>query len=117
MPRRLTQEFLFAGAIALIACPAHAAAISGGAGVDCQAGPNAQSYRGALLFGSANVVPGDLTVAAIRYEDSHLGPGMSGFASGLPLAKNLGNSGSGTESRTDRRINSAGQLGVRFLVP
>src|SRR3989442_9766529 len=80
MLRRLTQEFLFAGAIALIACPAHAAAISGGAGVDYQAGPNAQSYRGALVFGSANVAPGDLTVAAIRYEDSHLGAGIGGVA-------------------------------------
>jgi len=248
MPRRLTQEFLFAGAIALVAGPAHAAAISGGAGVDYQAGPDAQSYRGALLFGSADLAPGNLTVAAIRYEDSRLGPGIGGFAnagvniasafrlrviglrtigdhgfdawrlrggpersvgtdatlgayylrlhddapenfdaagfeltvpvlrglsaqagasygrwsggattlqatlagtfragarvellseidvgrnvtttsspsssggiwSGLPLAKNLGNGGSATGSRTDLRINSAGQLGARFLIP
>lgn len=80
MPRRLTRNFILASAIALAARPAGAAAISGGAGIDYQAGPRAQSYRGALLFASTEATPGDLTVAAIRYKDSRLGPGVAGFA-------------------------------------
>jgi hypothetical protein len=80
MPKGLTQGFVLATAIAQAASPASAAAISAGAGIDYQAGPGAQSYRGALLFASAEATPGDLTLAAIRYKDSTLGPGIAGFA-------------------------------------
>ena len=37
-------------------------------------GPDRQSYRGALLFASAEGAPGDLTIAAIRFNDSRVGP-------------------------------------------
>jgi hypothetical protein len=79
-----------AAAILLIVEPALAGTLSGGAGIDYQAGPESQSYRGALLFASADMTPGDLTVAAIRYQDSRLGPGTGGFASaGVGIASGL----------------------------
>src|SRR5882672_3980368 len=102
MLRRLTQERLPRGrtrrialascAIALAACPLGASvslggALSGGAGADYQTGPRSQSYRGALLFASAEASPGDLTLAVIRYGDSRVGPGTAGFANaGLVLS-------------------------------
>jgi len=101
MPRRVAQELLggpialVAGVIALAACPAPATADDGGAffagvGIDYQTGPKSQSCRGGLLFASAEAAPGDLTVAAIRYEDSLLGPGIGGFANaGMTLAATL----------------------------
>jgi len=70
--------------------PAGAATLSGGAGADYQAGPEKQSYRGALLFASVEAAPGDLTIAAIRYNDSRVGPGVGAFANaGLSLASQL----------------------------
>jgi len=47
--------------------------ILGGAGVDYSAGPNSQSYRGALLFGAASGATADLTLAGIRYDQSVTG--------------------------------------------
>jgi len=64
--------------------------LSGGAGADYQTGPHSQSYRGALLFVSADTSPGELTLAAIRYGDSRLGAGIAAFANaGLNLAPSL----------------------------
>src|SRR5467141_3299978 len=92
---RFTQERLLGGrsgrialaslVIALVVCPTRADArlsgsLSGGAGADYQTGPRSQSYRGALLFASADASAGDLTLAAIRYGDSRVGPGTCGFA-------------------------------------
>jgi len=94
MLMRLTQRHaprariaLASLAIALAACPVRAGAslggsISGGAGVDYQTGPKSQSYRGGLLFASAEASPGDITLAAIRYGDSRLGAGIAAFANG-----------------------------------
>ena len=98
MPRWHTQERRASGSITVIACiclagsPLSALAdlgstLSGGAGIDYQTGPNAQSYRGALLFATAQTAPGDLTVVGIRYEDSRLGPGVGALANaGVSLA-------------------------------
>jgi hypothetical protein len=66
--------------IALAAHPAGAGTVTGGAGFDYQTGPRAQSYRSALLFGTAEGGAGDLTLAAIRYSDSNVGPGIGAFA-------------------------------------
>ncbi len=66
--------------IVLEAGAANAGTLSGGAGLDYQAGPSAQSYRSALLFGAVEREAGDLTLAAIRYGDSRLGPGIGLFA-------------------------------------
>jgi len=66
--------------IALAARISSAGTLSGGAGFDYQTGPNAQSYRSALLFGSVERDAGDLTLAAIRYGDSRVGSGVGGFA-------------------------------------
>jgi hypothetical protein len=77
---RLALPATLAVLIALTARPAGAGTVSGGAGFDYQTGPNAQSYRSALLFASAERDLGDLTLAAIRYGDSRVGPGVGGFA-------------------------------------
>ena len=89
MPKRTTDERLPAAAIAYVASafalavwtgPAVAGGpLSGGVGVDYQAGADAQSYRGALLFGSVEGSSGDLTLAAIRYDDSRTGTGTAAF--------------------------------------
>ena len=104
MLRRFTQDRLTGSrsvrialaslAIALVLPPARSgatpAALSGGAGADYQTGPRSQSYRGALLFASAEATPGDLTVAAIRYDDGRLGAGTGAFANaGLVLSPAL----------------------------
>src|SRR2546428_1787835 len=68
--------------IAFAAGPSNAGTLSGGAGLDYQTGPHAQSYRSALLFASAERDAGDLTLAAIRYGDSRVGPGIGAFANG-----------------------------------
>jgi len=76
--------------LALGPFPALGGSLSGGAGADYQTGPHSQSYRGALLFASADTNPGDFTLAAIRYGDSRLGPGIAAFANaGLSLAPSL----------------------------
>jgi len=99
MTTRLSEEFIRAraavlvvafGAIALADHPAAAGMLSGGAGIDYQTGPKAQSYRGALLFASADLAPGDLTIAGVRYKDTLAGPGLAGFANaGLSVASAL----------------------------
>ena len=71
-------------ALAILACflarPANAGTASAGAGFDYQTGPRSQSYRSALLFASAARDAADLTLAAIRYGDSSVGPGIGAFA-------------------------------------
>ncbi len=101
MPNRLTgcrfacPLALTAGVLAVTVCPCPAwanlgGALSGGAGIDYQAGPRSQSYRDALLFVSTEGTPGDVTVAAIRYDDSVAGAGTAGFASaGVGIASAL----------------------------
>jgi len=100
MPKRTTDERLPAAAIAYVASafavavwtgPAVAGGpLSGGVGVDYQAGANAQSYRGALLFGSVEGSSGDLTLAAIRYDDSRTGTGTAAFGNaGVKVAPTL----------------------------
>jgi hypothetical protein len=89
MPKRTTDLRFPATAIAYVACaflfaawtaPAVAGGpVSGGVGVDYQTGADSQSYRGALLFGSLEGAPGDLTLAAIRYDDSRTGTGTAAF--------------------------------------
>jgi len=75
---------------------AGAATLSGGAGVDYSAGPNSQSYRGALLFGAASGARADLTLAGIRYDQSVTGEGYGAFASaGLKLYSTLKVRGTG----------------------
>lgn len=64
--------------IALSAHPANAG-VTGGAGFDYQSGPRTQSYRSALLFASTEVRAADLTLAAVRYGDSNVGPGIGAF--------------------------------------
>ena len=80
MRTRLLRDLVHASVIVLAAPAAGAGTLSGGAGIDYQTGPEAQSYRSGLLFGSADLAPGDFTVAAIRFGDSRVGPGTSGFA-------------------------------------
>jgi len=58
----------------------NAGTMTGGAGFDYQTGPSSQSYRSALVFGSAQGGAGDITLAGIRYGDSQLGPGTGLFA-------------------------------------
>jgi len=82
MTRWSTAGLLFVGAIAVFPLSARSATFTGGAGSDYQTGPRAQSYRSALLFGSAETEKGDLTLAGIRYGDSRLGPGIGLFANG-----------------------------------
>ena len=88
MVQRVTSRLMQFRALALaafipiLAGPAWAGTLSGGAGFDYQTGPHAQSYRGALLFASAERDAGDLTLAAIRYGDSRVGPGTGAFANG-----------------------------------
>src|SRR3989442_4863802 len=77
-------------ALEFASSPARAATLSGCACADYQTAPEQQSYRGALLFASAEAAPGDLTIAAIRYNDSRVGPGVGAFANaGLGLASQL----------------------------
>ncbi len=66
--------------VCLVARPVNAGTASAGAGFDYQTGPRAQSYRSALLFASAARDAADLTLAAIRYGDSSVGPGIGAFA-------------------------------------
>lgn len=81
---------------------ADAGAISGGAGFDYQSGPRAQSYRSALLFAAAERDAGDLTIAAIRYGDSRLGPGFGAFANAsVAVAKQLHVRGTGLRTIGD----------------
>jgi len=80
MQRRLALGLVLAGAVFLAARPVAAGTMSGGAGLDYQTGPETQSYRSVLLFGSVELASGDLTVAAVRFGDSGVGPGVSGFA-------------------------------------
>jgi len=80
MRTRRLRDLVLASVIFLAAPPAGAGTLSGGAGIDYQTGPEAQSFRSALLFGSAELAHGDCTVAAIRFGDSRAGPGTSGFA-------------------------------------
>jgi len=103
---------LAAGAIALTAVPSSAWASAGvelswGSGIDYQAGPGSQSYRGALLFASAGAAPGDLTIAAVRYGDSRLGPGTGGLANaGVTLDSALGLRAVGALTRSDQGFGS-----------
>jgi len=77
-------------AAALSAGSARAGTPTGGAGLDYQSGPGAQSYRSALLFGYAEGAAWDLTLAGIRYGDSRLGPGLGLFANGsVPMASHV----------------------------
>ncbi len=88
--RRPLRGLWFAILIVLAARPACAGTVSGGVGFDYQTGPSAQSYRSALLFASAERDAGDLTLAAIRYGDSRLGPGFGAFANaGVAVAPRL----------------------------
>jgi hypothetical protein len=65
---------------------ASAAQVQSGVGYDYQSGPNGQNWRGALGFVSCAPLGSELTVAAVRYEDSNVGPGFSGFANaGVPV--------------------------------
>jgi hypothetical protein len=66
--------------MALSARPADAGTVTGGAGFDYQTGPRRQSYRSALLFASTERGATDITLAAIRYGDSGVGPGTGAFA-------------------------------------
>jgi hypothetical protein len=66
--------------ITLSAPPAGAGTVTGGAGFDYQSGPRAQSYRSTLLFASGERGASDLTLAALRYGDSGVGPGIGAFA-------------------------------------
>jgi len=76
--------------IALTAPPANAGSVNGGAGFDYQTGPKTQSYRSALLFGTTELGGTDLTLAAIRYGDSNIGPGIGAFANaGVALTPNV----------------------------
>jgi len=76
--------------IALAPVSAPAGTISGGAGLDYQSGPKTQSYRSALLFGSTEVGTSELTLAAIRYGDSNIGPGIGAFGNaGVALTPNV----------------------------
>lgn len=69
-------------ALILLALPSHGSAlpIGAGAGVDRQSGPNGRGYTAGLLFGTASVGLTDLTLAAIRYDDSQTGYGNAVFA-------------------------------------
>jgi hypothetical protein len=73
---------LAAGILFSLAVPSHGSAlpIGGGAGVDRQSGPGGQDYTAGLLFGTASVGIADLTLAAIRYDDSQTGYGNALFA-------------------------------------
>jgi len=72
------------------AIPAGAVTLSSGGGVDYQTGPDAQSYRGLLLFATAAATKGDVTAAIIRYDESRLGPGTGILANaGIALARSL----------------------------
>ena len=84
MRTRYLRGLVLAGAAFLAVRPVAAGTMTGGAGVDYQTGPEAQSYRSALLFGSADLASGDFTVAAVRFGDSSVGPGISGFANAGP---------------------------------
>ncbi|TMQ53903.1 MAG: hypothetical protein E6K77_02025 [Candidatus Eisenbacteria bacterium] len=84
MRTRYLRGLVFAGAAFLAVRPVTAGTMTGGAGVDYETGPEAQSYRSALLFGSADLASGDFTVAAVRFGDSSVGPGISGFANAGP---------------------------------
>ena len=81
-----TGSRLLALSVALLALalPSHRSAlalpVSGGVGVDRQAGPDGQDYTAGLLFGTANLAVADLTLAAIRYDDSRTGYGNALFA-------------------------------------
>jgi len=77
---RYLRGLVLAGVAFLAVRPVSAGTMTGGAGVDYQTGPEAQSYRSALLFGSADLASGDFTVAAVRFDDSSVGPGISAFA-------------------------------------
>ena len=79
MRMRCLGGLVLAGAAFLAVRPVAAGTMTGGAGVDYQTGPEAQSYRSALLFGSADLASGDFTVAAVRFGDSSVGAGVSGF--------------------------------------
>ena len=92
------------------ALPAWAVTVSGGGGVDYQAGPDAQSYRSFLLFATAEASRGDLTAAVIRYDESRLGKGTGIFANaGLAFAGNLALRGRGL-----RGIEDEGQGSWRY---
>src|SRR5262249_47666162 len=80
MLRRLTQGVMIAALVGLAARTTAAASLSGGGGADYSSGPRSQSYRGALLFGTVEGTSGDLTLAAIRYDDTVGGSGVGAFA-------------------------------------
>lgn len=84
------SRFCVTVAALTLTTPAHAGALTGGAGLDYQSGPSTQSYRSALLFGYAEGAAWDLTLAGIRYGDSRLGPGVGLFANGsVPVASRV----------------------------
>ncbi|TMQ48732.1 MAG: hypothetical protein E6K71_06785 [Candidatus Eisenbacteria bacterium] len=92
------------------AIPAGAVTLSSGGGVDYQTGPDAQSYRGLLLFATAAATKGDLTAAIIRYDESRLGPGTGIFANaGIALARSLA-----LRARALRSIEDQGQGAWRY---
>lgn len=115
--------------IVLATRTACAGAVSGGAGFDYQAGPSRQSYRSALLFAAAERGAGDLTLAAIRFGDSRLGPGLGAFANaGVAVAPSLRLRGIGLRTIGDRtyrawrwrlgpelRLKSGATLGAYYL--
>jgi len=97
-------------AFAPFALPAGAVTISGGGGVDYQAGPDAQSYRGFLLFATAAAPRGDLTAAIIRYDENRSGTGTGIFANaGVAVTGSLA-----LRARGLRGIEDQGQSSWRY---
>jgi len=75
---------VFAGAAFLAVRPVTAGTMTGGAGVDYETGPEAQSYRSALLFGSADLA------YYLRAEDNSAGNfDAGGVELSVPIARGV----------------------------
>jgi hypothetical protein len=110
LTKAIARIALFSLAFAPFALPAGAVTISGGGGVDYQAGPDSQSCRSFLLFATAAATRGDLTAAVIRYDETRGGTGTGIFANaGVALAGNLA-----LRARGLRGIEDQGQSSWRY---
>ena len=90
LPLHALKTALVLCGFAWCSAQAEAASWSGGGGFDYQTGPNDQIWRGALGFVSAEARGGDLTLAVIRYDDSLVGKGFTGFLNaGIPLTSSV----------------------------
>lgn len=87
---RLSRILILGVALACAAIPSSGdvagAAPSSGAGYDYQSGPEGRTWKGALGFVAGRAFGADFTLAAVRYDDSNVGLGISGVANaGFPL--------------------------------